>query len=450
MKVKSKGSTVKHCKMATLKEIDRAEPLDGVFTARAEILVLLKRVGMSEDDIEETMQKIDNINSVPQNDKYNPEFYKLYEEIKKDAEKAKTCREVGQWEEAELLKGESPDDFQDNHSGGFRRKKKGIFDVDIIFNQGLDYNNFGKQDKAIKAFEMVVKLEPKSPTAYYNMGLAYARKGLIDKGIYYYTKAISIASRYTSAYINRGNLYLDTKKYSKALSDFNRVIKLSPKSSVAYNNRGLVNYRRKQYKKAVADYNKAIKVDLTYSKAYYNLALAFATLGNYNKAWQNVHKVIQLDRQIDPAFLCDLRKWSGKNELTSKEELLNKELYDLFNKEDSDAGGLNFNFRLNQNVEDIDNDKLTPADIPLLHAEWECISKFALTFNGYERHGSLEACADIANAQCNSTLTELRTCLFFDQRRWHHFGENPNNETMLYIRDIVERIRTKVVAREFS
>ena len=32
-------------------------------------------------------------------------------------------------------------------------------------------------------------------------------------------------------------------------------------------------------------------------------------------------------------------------------------------------------------------------NIPLLHAEWECISKFAFTFNGYERHGSLEACA---------------------------------------------------------
>jgi len=40
MKGKSKRSTIKHCKMATLKEIDRAEPRDGVFTARAEILVL--------------------------------------------------------------------------------------------------------------------------------------------------------------------------------------------------------------------------------------------------------------------------------------------------------------------------------------------------------------------------------------------------------------------------
>ena len=350
MKRKSKGSTVKHCKMATLKEIDRAEPQDGVFTASAELTVLLKRVGMPEDDIEETMKKIDNINSVPQNDKYNPEFYKLYEEIKNDAEKAKTNDEICEYEIDELLKKEPPDDFQDNHSGGFIRKKKGIFDVNAIFNQGLDYNRFGKQDKAIKAFEMVVKLEPKSPTAYYNMGLAYARKGLIDKGIDCYTKAISIASRYTSAYINRGNLYLDTKKYSKALSDFNRVIRLSPKDPVAYNNRGLVNYCRKQYKKAVADYNKAIKIDLTYSNAYYNLALAFAALGNYNKAWQNVHKVIQLDLQIDPAFLRDLRKWSGKNGLTKKEELLNKELYDLFNKEGSVAGGLNFNFRLNKNV----------------------------------------------------------------------------------------------------
>ena len=101
-------------------------------------------------------------------------------------------------------------------------------------------------------------------------------------------------------------------------------------------------------------------------------------------------------------------------------------------------------------MKEIDNDRLTSADIPPPHAEWECISEFALTFGGYERHGSFEACANIANAKRNQTLTELRTCLFFEQRRWHHFGETPNSEAMLYIWDIVERIRAKVESRDLS
>lgn len=100
-------------------------------------------------------------------------------------------------------------------------------------------------------------------------------------------------------------------------------------------------------------------------------------------------------------------------------------------------------------MEDIDNDKLTPADIPPPHADWECIEKFALKFSGYERQGSFEACADIANARLNSTLTELRTCLFFEQRRFRHFEWAPRNEEIAYIWDVIERIRAKVVAGDF-
>lgn len=104
------------------------------------------------------------------------------------------------------------------------------------------------------------------------------------------------------------------------------------------------------------------------------------------------------------------------------------------------------------NMEDIDNDKLTPADIPPFHADWGCIEKFALKYSGYERQGSLKACGDIANARLNNTLTELRTCLFFEQRRSRHtwdYSSFPDKEFMLYIWDIIERIRAKVVAGDF-
>jgi hypothetical protein len=42
------------------------------------------------------------------------------------------------------------------------------------------------------------------------------------------------------------------------------------------------------------------------------------------------------------------------------------------------------------------------------------------------------------------TFAELRTCLFFEQRRWRHIGEVPDAEAMAYIRDLVRQIRAKV------
>lgn len=77
-------------------------------------------------------------------------------------------------------------------------------------------------------------------------------------------------------------------------------------------------------------------------------------------------------------------------------------------------------------------------------AGWEAIGDFARTFDGYEYWGSFDRCAEIANAQRGETLTELRTCLFFEQRRWHHFGDYPNDDAMRYVRGIIECIRAIV------
>ena len=46
------------------------------------------------------------------------------------------------------------------------------------------------------------------------------------------------------------------------------------------------------------------------------------------------------------------------------------------------------------------------------------------------------------------TLDELRACLFFDQRAWRHFGEDPDDDGMEYIRALLTAIRSRVTAAE--
>jgi hypothetical protein len=93
----------------------------------------------------------------------------------------------------------------------------------------------------------------------------------------------------------------------------------------------------------------------------------------------------------------------------------------------------------------IANSDLKPSDIPDPDAEWTEIWIFALSFNGYEHWGSFEVCGAIANERRDQTLTDLRTCLFFEQRRWRHFGDYPDGEDSLYIRNIVREIHTRLL-----
>lgn len=102
----------------------------------------------------------------------------------------------------------------------------------------------------------------------------------------------------------------------------------------------------------------------------------------------------------------------------------------------------------------ISNTDLTATDVPPSDAEWQAIVRFAHTFNGYEESGSFAAAGELAHRHRNSapnhrtplTLTQLRICLFFEQRRWNHIGREPDSENLQYIRFLIEEIRARVKA----
>jgi hypothetical protein len=90
------------------------------------------------------------------------------------------------------------------------------------------------------------------------------------------------------------------------------------------------------------------------------------------------------------------------------------------------------------------NTELKPADIPSFKENWSRIEPFALSFDGFRHWGSVEKCAEIAHAKRIGSLTDLRTCLFYEAKRWGSLGKVPDTVSMRYIRALVYAIREKV------
>jgi hypothetical protein len=97
---------------------------------------------------------------------------------------------------------------------------------------------------------------------------------------------------------------------------------------------------------------------------------------------------------------------------------------------------------------------LKAADVPSQTASWTIIGRFALTFDGYEAIGGSQ-CGELANGANrefvnnpisiqNLSLTEARACLFFEQRRFHHLGCEPEREERVYINTLLDTIRNKI------
>ena len=93
---------------------------------------------------------------------------------------------------------------------------------------------------------------------------------------------------------------------------------------------------------------------------------------------------------------------------------------------------------------------LTPGIIPQPDAPfWMDIAEFALTFDGYEALAA-DRLGDLASESQDrwlrtgvlpKSLVELRSCLFFEQRRWRQLDATPEGHDLAYIRTLIEAIR---------
>lgn len=90
-----------------------------------------------------------------------------------------------------------------------------------------------------------------------------------------------------------------------------------------------------------------------------------------------------------------------------------------------------------------------PIIVPDPTSDWRDIWQFALTYDAYERHGDFQTAAMIGNdaqrdwhenGELPDDLAVARAALFFEQRRWRHFGVDPSHDDADYIRALLGRI----------
>jgi len=90
---------------------------------------------------------------------------------------------------------------------------------------------------------------------------------------------------------------------------------------------------------------------------------------------------------------------------------------------------------------------LSEESIPGPDANLSEMEQFARTFDAYEYHGSYKKIVEIAGFKCHESLTDLRTCLYFEERRWRQcklMGIQPGPQDIAYIKKLIGKIRARV------
>ena len=108
-------------------------------------------------------------------------------------------------------------------------------DATPLFQIGLIYMKIpDNEEKAIKQFQRVLKINEKYPKAYFHKGTAYWKLGKSNEALSAAKKEKQINPSLAEPYLLAGNVYMDNSKYNKAILEFQRAIKISPQGGQIY------------------------------------------------------------------------------------------------------------------------------------------------------------------------------------------------------------------------
>jgi len=112
--------------------------------------------------------------------------------------------------------------------------------------------------------------------------------------------------------LDAGAEFVKQSKYDEAIISYSRAIEVNPNYGEAYYGRGFAYGHKGDYDKAIDDFTKVIILSPGFADAYNNRAVAYCSKKEYDKAWVDIHKAEELGYKVNPDFLIDLKKASGR------------------------------------------------------------------------------------------------------------------------------------------
>ncbi len=136
--------------------------------------------------------------------------------------------------------------------------------ADAMFALAYCHGRLGEAEKAVAAYEEVVRLKTDDPRAWNNLGVALDDLGRFKDAVAAYDKAIAIKPDYASAMNNKG-VSLEKMGEEDAAGDmFTAAIKHDPGYAAAHNNLGAWLYESGDRKSAAREWAEAARLDPSY------------------------------------------------------------------------------------------------------------------------------------------------------------------------------------------
>ena len=135
-------------------------------------------------------------------------------------------------------------------------------DPDVLFRfmSAVNILYAGQNEESIPAFDLIIRIHPEMPRAYYYRGVAFYRSEQIELAKADFERSLELDPESGDTYLQRGLLNYDEGDERAALDDFNTAIRLAPWLADAYRNRGALLINNGQSAPGRADLERALEI----------------------------------------------------------------------------------------------------------------------------------------------------------------------------------------------
>ena len=172
---------------------------------------------------------------------------------------------------------------------------------------GVQLQDQGRIDDAIREFTIALQINPMSYSAYNNLGVAFAQQGKTQEALQCFVAAVRSGPKFARGYGNLGRALAALGRADEARPFYEKALELDPFSLDAHQGLAVLLATKGQLDQAAAHFRTAMQVNANYVEAYIGLGRVLLAQGQIDESLQILEAAARIAPD-DPRVRADLAR----------------------------------------------------------------------------------------------------------------------------------------------
>ena len=163
------------------------------------------------------------------------------------------------------------------------------------YMRGVDFNNFGKTERAIQEYTEALRVKPDYPPANVNLGLILAEQGKADESVGHFQRVLEVTPDNAWAHYGMGLVLAQKGDLRVAIRELREAVRLDPSQFMAHCRLGVIYLSLGNVKQAEVEFSDSLKINPRVPLAHAGLAMVLEGQGKFDEAIEHYSQSLKLN-----------------------------------------------------------------------------------------------------------------------------------------------------------